>query len=74
MQGPSDLPSHCEVVYENQAVSFDIETTKRGLRAVNVSVALGCLLIASKGIAQPQHDRYGIKLRRHRCERERAGP
>jgi len=35
----SDLPAGVDMLYEGQAVSFDIETTRRGLRAVNIVVA-----------------------------------
>jgi cold shock protein len=35
----SDLPAGIELLYEGQAVTFEIENTKRGLRAVNVAVA-----------------------------------
>ena len=34
----SDLPTEIVLLYEGQAVSFDIETTRRGLRAVNIAV------------------------------------
>jgi cold shock CspA family protein len=34
----TDLPSEIALLYEGQAVSFDIETTRRGLRAVNIAV------------------------------------
>lgn len=34
----SDLPAEIGQLYEGQAVTFDIETTKRGLRAVNIAV------------------------------------
>ena len=34
----TDLPAAIAGLYEGQAVSFDIETTKRGLRAVNISL------------------------------------
>ena len=34
----SELPLGVELLYEGQAVSFDIERTTRGLRAVNVKV------------------------------------
>jgi hypothetical protein len=32
------LPSEIALLYEGQAVSFDIETARRGLRAVNIAV------------------------------------
>ena len=35
----ADLPMDIGVLYEGQAVTFQIEKTKRGLRAVNVAVA-----------------------------------
>ena len=35
----SDLPADTKLLYEGQAVSFDIEKTRRGLRAVNIAVA-----------------------------------
>jgi cold shock protein len=34
----SELPADVKFLYEGQAVSFDIETTTRGLRAVNIKV------------------------------------
>ena len=34
----SDLPAEIVLLYEGQAVSFDVETTRRGLRAVNIAV------------------------------------
>ena len=34
----TDLPNELAFLYEGQAVSFDIETTRRGLRAVNIAV------------------------------------
>lgn len=35
----SDLPVDVRLLYEGQAVTFDIEKTTRGLRAVNVKLA-----------------------------------
>lgn len=35
----SDLPAGIGLLYEGLAVSFDIEKTKRGLRAVNIELA-----------------------------------
>jgi len=35
----SDVPAEIGLLYEGQAVSFDIESTKRGLRAVNIALA-----------------------------------
>jgi len=32
----TDLPAEIGLLYEGQAVTFDIETTKRGLRATNI--------------------------------------
>jgi cold shock protein len=34
----SELPVDVKLLYEGQAVSFDIEKTTRGLRAVNIKV------------------------------------
>ena len=34
----SDLPADIQLLYEGQAVSFDVETTRRGLRAVNIAL------------------------------------
>ena len=34
----SDLPPEIGLLYEGQEVSFDIEKTKRGLRAVNIAL------------------------------------
>jgi len=34
----SELPLDVKLLYEGQAVSFDIEKTTRGLRAVNIKV------------------------------------
>lgn len=34
----TDLPANIGLLYEGQAVSFDIEKTKRGLRAVNIAL------------------------------------
>lgn len=33
----SDLPLDAKLVYEGQAVRFDIESTSRGLRAINIA-------------------------------------
>ena len=35
----TDLPADIGLLYEGQAVSFEIEKTKRGLRAVNIAIA-----------------------------------
>lgn len=35
----SSLPDGCDTMYENQAVKFEVESSKRGLRAVNVALA-----------------------------------
>ena len=35
----TDLPAEIGLLYEGQAVSFDIEKTKRGLRATNIALA-----------------------------------
>jgi cold shock CspA family protein len=35
----TDLPAGDALLYEGQAVSFDIEKTRRGLRAVNIVIA-----------------------------------
>lgn len=35
----TDLPAGAALLYEGQAVSFDIEKTRRGLRAVNIVAA-----------------------------------
>jgi cold shock protein len=35
----TDLPAGVAALYEGQAVTFDIERTSRGLRAVNIAVA-----------------------------------
>jgi cold shock protein len=35
----TDLPAEIGLLYEGQAVTFDVENTKRGLRAVNISLA-----------------------------------
>jgi cold shock protein len=34
----TDLPAEAGLLYEGQAVSFDVENTKRGLRAVNIAL------------------------------------
>jgi CspA family cold shock protein len=34
----TDLSDGIALLYEGQAVSFDIETTRRGLRAVNIAL------------------------------------
>ncbi len=35
----TDLPAEIGFLYEGQAVRFDIETTRKGLRAVNIALA-----------------------------------
>ena len=35
----TDLPAEIGLLYEGQAVSFDIEKTRRGFRAVNIALA-----------------------------------
>lgn len=35
----TDLPADIGPLYEGQAVTFDVEKTKRGLRAVNIVLA-----------------------------------
>lgn len=35
----TDLPPEIGLLYEGQAVRFDIEKTRRGLRAVNIALA-----------------------------------
>jgi cold shock protein len=35
----TDLPAEIGLLYEGQAVSFEIEQTRRGLRAVNIALA-----------------------------------
>jgi CspA family cold shock protein len=35
----TDLPADIGLLYEGQAVLFDIENTKRGLRAVKIALA-----------------------------------
>lgn len=35
----TDLPAEIGLLYEGQAVSFEIEKTKRGLRAINIALA-----------------------------------
>ena len=35
----SNLPAGIDLLYEGQAATFDIENTKRGLRAVNIVLA-----------------------------------
>ena len=35
----TDLPAEIGMLYEGQAVSFDIEKTRRGFRAVNIVLA-----------------------------------
>jgi cold shock protein len=35
----ADVPMHIGLLYEGQAVTFEIEKTKRGLRAIDVAVA-----------------------------------
>ena len=34
----TDLPAEIAFLYEGQAVRFDIETTRRGLRAINIAL------------------------------------
>jgi CspA family cold shock protein len=34
----SDLPGGADLLYEGRPVTFDIENTKRGLRAVNIAL------------------------------------
>ena len=34
----SDLPAEIGQLYEGQAVSFDIDRTSRGLRAINIAL------------------------------------
>jgi CspA family cold shock protein len=34
----TDLPAGMDSLYEGQAVTFDIESTKRGLRAVKIAI------------------------------------
>jgi CspA family cold shock protein len=35
----TDLPSSLNMLVENSAVTFEVENTKRGLRAVNIALA-----------------------------------
>jgi cold shock protein len=35
----TDLPAEIGFLYEGQAVRFDVETTRKGLRAVNIALA-----------------------------------
>ena len=35
----ADLPMDIGLLYAGQAVTFEIEKTKRGLRAINIAVA-----------------------------------
>ena len=35
----TDVPAEIGLLYEGQAVTFDVENTKRGLRAVNIALA-----------------------------------
>jgi len=35
----TDLPAEIAFLYEGQAVRFEVETTRRGLRAVNIALA-----------------------------------
>jgi CspA family cold shock protein len=35
----SDLPAEIGLLYEGQAVTFDIDRTSRGLRAMNIAIA-----------------------------------
>lgn len=34
----TDMPAEIGLLYEGQAVRFDIETTRRGLRAINIAL------------------------------------
>lgn len=34
----TDMPAEIGLLYEGQAVRFDIETTRKGLRAVNIAL------------------------------------
>jgi CspA family cold shock protein len=34
----TDLPADTGLLYEGQPVSFDVEKTRRGLRAVNIAI------------------------------------
>jgi cold shock CspA family protein len=33
------LPANAGALYEGQAVTFDIDRTRRGLRAINIAIA-----------------------------------
>ena len=35
----TDMPAEIGLLYEGQAVRFDIETTRKGLRAINIALA-----------------------------------
>jgi cold shock protein len=35
----TDLPAEIGLLYEGQAVTFEIETTRKGLRAVDIALA-----------------------------------
>ncbi len=35
----TDLPMDIGLLYEGRAVTFEVEKTKRGLRAINIAVA-----------------------------------
>jgi len=35
----TDLPAEIGFLYEGQAVRFDIESTRKGLRAINIALA-----------------------------------
>jgi CspA family cold shock protein len=35
----TDLPANIGLLYEGLAVTFEVESTKRGLRAVNIALA-----------------------------------
>lgn len=37
----TDLPAEVNFLYEGQALTFDIDRTSRGLRAVNIAVVAG---------------------------------
>lgn len=34
----TDMPAEIGLLYEGQAVRFDIETTRKGLRAINIAL------------------------------------
>ena len=37
----TELPRNFDFIYENQAVSFDVEKTPRGVRAINIKRPAG---------------------------------